>query len=276
MKKALLLAIPCLCWLPMAAQENHLDRDGSVVAVPTQFALNAADNSTRAGTWIPLGEGTFIESFYDYVDYYFEEYMEPNSTPIPVGEELKVEFEESADVPGVYRLVNPYKNWSGINSADFSYDSLHDYYLYIDASDPDYVFMMSSESGVKAAGEMTIVHSNIEQFVNMYGMDFMLEYYPTAGGKLIDGVITLPSQIELNETYNLWINAVKLYNTSCPANATGHLEFVLPQNDNNAVTAIENADAPVEFFTLQGVKTENPQHGIFIMRQGNKAVKVVR
>lgn len=37
----------------------------------------------------------------------------------------------------------------------------------------------------------------------------------------------------------------------------------------------EDADAPVEYFSISGVKVANPQGGIFIRRQGGKAEKVV-
>lgn len=37
---------------------------------------------------------------------------------------------------------------------------------------------------------------------------------------------------------------------------------------------IESTDAPVEYFTLQGVKVENPSNGIYIRRQGDKVTKV--
>ncbi len=36
-----------------------------------------------------------------------------------------------------------------------------------------------------------------------------------------------------------------------------------------------NADAPVEYYNLNGVKVENPSNGIFIRRQGSKTTKVV-
>lgn len=274
MKKILLLTLPCLCSLPMFGQSEIFDRNGNLVSF-TAPSSEKMELSTRASSWKSLGEGTFVESFYDYVDYYFSEFLDEDSKPIPVGEELTVEFEENIDSPGVYRLVNPYKNWSGRNSADFSYDSLHDYYILINATNPDYVYLMRGESGITAGGTMTVLHSNIEQFVNMYGMDFMLEYYTEGGGKLIDGVITLPVIIDLNETYNMWINAVNIYGTSCPANATGHLEFVLPQSEENSVAVVESSDAPVEFYSLDGVKVANPERGIYIKRQGDKVTKVL-
>lgn len=46
---------------------------------------------------------------------------------------------------------------------------------------------------------------------------------------------------------------------------------------DTAIEGVEadNADAPVEYFNLQGVKVANPEGGLFIKVQGNKATKVV-
>ena len=38
---------------------------------------------------------------------------------------------------------------------------------------------------------------------------------------------------------------------------------------------VEDADAPVEWFNLQGVRVANPDNGVYIRRQGNKVEKVV-
>ena len=51
------------------------------------------------------------------------------------------------------------------------------------------------------------------------------------------------------------------------------LFFNLPEN--SGVQTIENADAPVEFYNLNGMKVENPSNGIFIRKQGNKTSKVI-
>ena len=55
--------------------------------------------------------------------------------------------------------------------------------------------------------------------------------------------------------------------------------IILSFDDNEGiVTGIEEIDAdnaPVEYYNLQGVKVENPEKGIFIKKQGGKAVKVV-
>ena len=41
------------------------------------------------------------------------------------------------------------------------------------------------------------------------------------------------------------------------------------------VESINDANAPVEYYNLQGVKVNNPANGIFIKKQGNKTTKVV-
>lgn len=56
------------------------------------------------------------------------------------------------------------------------------------------------------------------------------------------------------------------------------VSFVLdpPQaSDLSGIESVEvDGDADVEYFNLQGVRVENPQSGLFIRRQGNKAAKV--
>ena len=37
-----------------------------------------------------------------------------------------------------------------------------------------------------------------------------------------------------------------------------------------------NDNAPVEYYNLQGVKIENPGHGIFIRRQGTAVTKIIQ
>lgn len=78
-------------------------------------------------------------------------------------------------------------------------------------------------------------------------------------------------------------------NTTVANDYTGTIEFVLPttQREPAFVTfhneiiaginnvAVDNANAPVQYFNLQGVEVANPENGIYIRRQGNKATKVL-
>ncbi|MDE6174636.1 MAG: hypothetical protein K2F88_03640 [Duncaniella sp.] len=49
------------------------------------------------------------------------------------------------------------------------------------------------------------------------------------------------------------------------------------KNDPSGIADIvlDNENAPVEFFNLQGVRVENPSNGLYIRRQGNKVSKVI-
>jgi len=52
--------------------------------------------------------------------------------------------------------------------------------------------------------------------------------------------------------------------------------FIFTPDTSTAITDInvDNANAPVEYFNLQGIRVENPQNGLYIRRQGNKVEKV--
>ena len=47
-----------------------------------------------------------------------------------------------------------------------------------------------------------------------------------------------------------------------------------PMSDVEEVN-VEDVDAPVEYYNLQGVRVENPSHGLYIKRQGGHTTKVV-
>ena len=51
--------------------------------------------------------------------------------------------------------------------------------------------------------------------------------------------------------------------------------MVVKGDRNTGVAEIENNDAAVEYYNLQGVRVINPSEGIFIKRQGNKVTKVL-
>lgn len=58
--------------------------------------------------------------------------------------------------------------------------------------------------------------------------------------------------------------------------ATVSKTFSIAIKETNAITDVTiEEDAPVEYYTLQGVRVENPENGIFIKKQGSKTTKVV-
>ncbi len=68
-------------------------------------------------------------------------------------------------------------------------------------------------------------------------------------------------------------NDVQIYNTNgC------HIYFITV-TAGSGTSAVEGVaideNAPVEYYNLQGVRVANPENGLYIKRQGNKAVKVL-
>lgn len=53
--------------------------------------------------------------------------------------------------------------------------------------------------------------------------------------------------------------------------------FITPGAGQNAIenVNIDNTNAPVEYFNLQGVRVANPENGVFVRRQGTEVSKVV-
>lgn len=98
----------------------------------------------------------------------------------------------------------------------------------------------------------------------------------TVGGEILaDGE---PNPCVFDKGANMWFSApfegtVKLVLTNGYAQEA-ELYFIKKEA---GVESIElDANAPVEYFNLQGVRVANPENGLFIARQGNKAVKVVK
>ena len=51
--------------------------------------------------------------------------------------------------------------------------------------------------------------------------------------------------------------------------------FVTGVDGTTAIEDIEAADAPAEYYNLQGIRVDNPASGLYIKRQGNKVSKVI-
>ena len=89
-------------------------------------------------------------------------------------------------------------------------------------------------------------------------------------GKDSKGVMKF-TQAEVGST----IEAKKAY---LQIGGTSIRAFALGLEDDPDVSGIEDVnvnDGEVEYYNLQGVKVENPEKGIYIMKQGGKTSKVV-
>lgn len=115
------------------------------------------------------------------------------------GETYPVKIQENVVEKGKYRVVNPYSTnvkWTYANVG--SYDASSDHYIEIDATDPDYVYVVGGYMGRTlnaSEGELWLT-SHIDYYMSDGGYDisFLKQNAPQKFGKLVDGVITMPSE----------------------------------------------------------------------------------
>ena len=68
------------------------------------------------------------------------------------------------------------------------------------------------------------------------------------------------------DTYYVYDLKLDLFNNELTIDGTKHTTGV-------ESISVEDSAAPVEYFNLQGVRVENPENGLYIVRQGNKVSK---
>ncbi len=132
----------------------------------------------RDYTWKSIGTGTFRD------DVFASLYgVEPIVT--------KVDMEECEQVAHYYRLVNPYGAGYAYNE-DGDYDADNDYYLYVHAEDPEFVYMPTTTFGTDwGNGKFTMADFAGYYIDNGYSVD-LVKSRGIAHGTLEDGVITWP------------------------------------------------------------------------------------
>lgn len=158
--------------------------------------------------WKSLGKGTFVE---DCMTTFFK--VENVS--------YAVEIQESLENPGIYRLVNAYGAAYPYNE-EGDYDAANNYYIEINAQDPEGVYITRSNTGMawSAYGEVTI-WSLANYYMNR-GQS--LEEVKAAGycGILKNGVISFPVKSLLISMANY--QSGDFYN----ANTNGAFKVALP------------------------------------------------
>lgn len=105
---------------------------------------------------------------------------------------FKVEIQENDLVPGYYRLVNAYTSCYPYNE-DGDYDATQDYYLYIHAEDPDFVYFEQQALGMDWGYGMFRVWSRADWYISDRGEDPQAVKDAGWFGTLKNGEITFPT-----------------------------------------------------------------------------------
>lgn len=105
----------------------------------------------------------------------------------------QVPIQESKVRKGMYRLVNPYGALYEYN-ADGDYDTSMDYYLTVNATDPDYVYVEESPTGMDWSYGSFSFSSLVAYWLSGGNtLEQIKAARPDAFGKLENGVITMPA-----------------------------------------------------------------------------------
>lgn len=174
--------------------------------------------STSSSKWTPLGTAEYTDAFVGAA------YGAGNET-------YEVEIEESDDTSGLYRLVNPYGEAFPYNE-EGDWDATRNYYLEINASDPDGVYITVQNTGLNWGDGNFYVYSEAASYLDN-GKTLAEAKSDGICGTLKDGVITFPASSLLFGFFE--IDAEDFYE----ANTDGAFEIVLPSavttNKRNAV-----------------------------------------
>lgn len=179
--------------------------------------------------------------------------------------ERSVTIEVNNETPGYYRLVNPYAAPYAF-AAQSKHQGSHNHYLYINASNPEQVYVEEAPIGWELADGAMAVTSYAFQALSK-GTD---PAEITTFGKLDDRTITFPANAlrarELNYDNARWYDA----------NVNNAFKVVLPENAGVGNILSDSADdAPAELFNLQGQRVVNPAAGqLVIKRQGATVSKI--
>lgn len=211
-----------------------------------------------------IGDGVFMNP---WLENFFEE-----AAPSP----YNVEVYQVKDTHGMLKIKNAWGDWN-LEGEEVPF--------IIDITDPDCVIVEWQESGyideLDGLGEIDIMSYSYFQFNGTQYPptrdEFLAEYKDS--NMYVDPAtkrIIMPAA-------SMWVypengdNNVFGPQSDNPANGYIQLpaDYVLPESAVKEV-AIDNSNAPVEYYNIQGMRIANPEAGqLVIKRQGSNATKMI-
>jgi len=231
-----------------------LKADGDIAGYRTLVMFAEYD---EADQWESIGDAKFTEGIY-YYGYYVD------------NETLTTEVQKHKSIEGYYRLVDPYSSHS-CGDGEFELVSHagegdHHHYLYINATDPDYVYIEPSLTGVVTDwGEGAVMSLGAKYIGTELEQQAKDE---ECFGKLdkATGVITFPDESILLAEYDYERGKFFISNEGT--------SIELPENASTSI--IVAPDSAPEYFNLQGMRIEHPAAGSIVIRRcGSKVSKVI-
>lgn len=188
-------------------------------------------------------------------------------------EELETEMQRSVDNPAIFRLVNPYAGHSLWEKYGHDTDN-HPHYIYINAEDPECIFVEESPLCIDLGFGGLRVSSFVRYFLDM-GTDLEECKELELGAVIDNGSMFFPEE-------HLIVSMMKYENADWyTAGTDGYTELQLPENftlegvvDN---VTVDSDNGPTRYYNLQGAAVAHPQKGnLYIEVKGTRANTVIR
>lgn len=233
-----------------------LNEQGEGVSAAATYFYHTDDETEQ---WQSIGTGEFTE------DIIASLYPDVNT------QKVNVNIEEHKTRKGYFRLVNPIENLSYFEVHPNMYrpHTSHNHYLYVNAEDPEAVYIEDSPIGANLyLGDISILSQAWLYIQEGLSKEYIktLGYFGTREGR----EITFPE-------YTLLLHERFGY-AKKPEEAQATLfRITLPKGYTGIENIIDDSNAPCEYYNIHGIKlVEKPTStGIYIRRQGSQTEKII-
>lgn len=177
-------------------------------AVHTASYVFEFETVKAASDWEKYGEADYTEVF--FMDTYG---LPPVTYPVQV--------ERNIENPGIFRLVNPYADWSNYGGYT-TFMEKGNHYLTLDCTDPKAVNLLESNLGVALVQEYGYLSVTSQANIIMDAGNATFDQLKAYGyfGTLEDGVITIPAGTIIGALSNLYDGEWAFYLNLDPENPT--------------------------------------------------------
>lgn len=234
--------VPQDCFLGIIAKDPETEESLGVLDFYYNLTITSAP-------WENAGTGVFVDGI-------FGRWTKDGSL------EYEIDVHQLATDPTQIRLYNYFADYGGKGS------------LYLDITDPERIVMPYQESGITLWAEVGEFYlASVSALYDQNGNPA-----PTLEGQRIintNNVIDFEAksiyfQAPKATDEEIDVNSFYIFGTPTASKLTLPTDFNAGIGNVNAATTDK-----VEYFNLQGIRIENPTHGLYIRRAGKKVEKVI-
>lgn len=234
--------VPQDCFLGIIAKDPETEESLGVLDFYYNLTITSAP-------WENAGTGVFVDGI-------FGRWTQDGSL------EYEIDVHQLATDPTQIRLYNYFADYGGKGS------------LYLDITDPERIVMPYQESGITLWAEVGEFYlASVSALYDQNGNPA-----PTLEGQRIintNNVIDFEAksiyfQAPKATDEEIDVNSFYIFGTPTASRLTLPTDFNAGIGNVNAATTDK-----VEYFNLQGIRIENPTHGLYIRRAGKKVEKVI-